>query len=103
MYYAPHTLEIKKTSEERDRYNRTAGTFDWWESVGPCRCDDSTTQEIRDANGKAFIPKYHIVSSRNDIQAGDYVRAMDGENVRGEGEVKRVIRTNYLDYESIYI
>lgn len=103
MYYAPHTLEVRRTFEDKDEYNRTIGVSDMWELVGPCRCDDNTTQQILDVNGKAFIPKYHIVSERNDIKAGDYVRAMDGDRVRGEGEVKRVIQTNYLNYASIYV
>lgn len=103
VVYAPHVLQVKRTREIRDRYNRTVEIRTEWEDLCPCRCDDNTTTRINDAAGNAFVPAYHIVASRCEVRAGDIVRAMDGECVRGEGEVKRVIRTNYLDYCSIYV
>ena len=103
MYYGPHMLEVRRTVETRDEYNRTVGITETWESLGPCRCDDNTTLELKDVNGKAYVPKYHIVAERLDVKAGDYVRAVIGDEVRGEGEVKRVIKTNYLNYMSIYV
>ena len=103
MYYGPHTLEVKRKVETRDEFNRTVVVDECWMPLGSCRCDDSTTREIVDSNGKAFIPKYHIVADRLPVNTGDYVRALLGDEVRGEGEVKRVIRTNFLDYMSIYV
>ena len=101
--YAPHILQVRRKEIIRDKLNRTVGEELVWVDVGPCRCDDNTTARITDVNGKAFVPAYHIVVSRCDLKAGDYVRAMSGDTVRGEGEIKRIINTNYLDYGSIYV
>lgn len=101
--YAPHTLYVKRTSREKDEYNRTIGVSEEWILVGPCRCDDNSTAQIADDTGKAFIPSYHIVTNRCDIKAGDTIQALDGEEVRGQGLVRRVIKTNYLDYMSVYV
>lgn len=103
MVYGPHILEKRVVVVTRDSYNRTAGESVSWEKVGACRCDDNSTYEVKDQNGQTYVPRYHIVSDRHDIKAGDYVRAMDGNTVRGEGEVRKVIKTNYLDYMSIYV
>lgn len=103
MYYCPHVLEVRKEVVGKDAYNRTVSVATVWETVGPCRCDDNTTSFVDNETGKAYVPSYHIVSDRHDIKAGDYVRAMDGDVVRGEGEVRKVVRTNYLDYISIYV
>lgn len=103
VMYAPHTLLVRREVEVRDEFNRTTGRSYSFEKLGGCRCDDNTTQEVVDVNGNAYVPKYHIVSDKLDIRPGDWVRAMDGDEIRGEGEVKRVIRTNYLKYLSIYV
>ena len=103
VVYAPHTLQIRRATEERDSLNRVVGLVASWETIGVCRCDDNTTTELKDDNGHAFVPKYHIVAERLDVKAGDYVRALSGDEVRGEGEVVRVIKTNYLDYMSLYV
>ena len=101
--YAPHTLLVKRKTQVRDEYNRTLSVDYEWVKVGACRCDDSDTSNLVDDAGNAFIPKYHIVSERNDIKAGDYIKVLNGDSLRGEGEVRRVMKTNFLNYMSIYV
>ena len=103
MYYCPHILEKKVVTVTRDAYNRTTGESVSWVRLGACRCDDNTTFKFVDNNGHADGPAYHIVANKCDVKAGDTVRALDGEEVRGEGEVSKVIKTNYLNYVSIYV
>lgn len=103
VVYSPHTLYVRRSSKVKDEFNRTISVSEEWIEVGKCRCDDNSTAQIADDTGQAFIPSYHIVTSRCDIKAGDTIKALDGDKVRGEGTVRRVIRTNYLDYMSVYV
>ncbi len=101
--YAPHLLSVRRMTETRDEYNRVSGVAEEWVVLGGCRCDDNDTTQMTDDTGKAFVPRYHIVSARYGVKAGDYVRCTLNGEVRGEGEVRKVSRTNYLDYMSIYV
>jgi hypothetical protein len=103
VMYAPHILSVKRTAEIRDEYNRVSGVTEEWVELGGCRCDDNDTAQVTDDTGKAFIPRYHVVSERYDVKAGDYIRCTQNGAVRGEGEVRKVSKTNYLDYMSIYV
>lgn len=103
MFYAPHILQKKVTEETRDSLNRVVSVSEQWVEVCPCRCDDNSTAKVKDDAGNDYVYSYHIVCSRADIKAGDEVRVMSGESIRGEGTVVRVIRTNYLDYMSVYV
>nr|DAI53144.1 MAG TPA: 50S ribosomal protein L32 [Caudoviricetes sp.] len=103
VMYAPHSLYVKRIEQLRDDTNRTVGIKEDWSFIGMCRCDDNGTNEIVDENGNAFIPTYHIVTSRYDIRTGDIVRVMDGDSIRGQGKIRRVIRTNYFNYMSLYV
>nr|DAT85353.1 MAG TPA: hypothetical protein [Caudoviricetes sp.] len=107
MYFHPHILQLKVfTSPERDEYNRPIpGTgSESWKTVGRCRCDDNTTREFKSENGKIYRPLYHVVSERNPmIKAGDYIRCLDGDKVRGEGEVYIPKSTNFFSYSEYWI
>lgn len=107
MYYKPHTLQIRQiTGLERDDYGRpVSGTgSESWYDVCQCRCDDNTTNKLTSDNVEAYVPQYHIVCEEvTGVKAGDYVRCMDGGNVRCEGEVYMVKRTNYLGYSEVWI
>lgn len=104
MYYAPHTLYKKVEKEERDSLNRIISHSDDMVLVGPCRCDDNTTQKFEDENGRIYIPKYKIVCERADVAEGDYVQCLsDSGEVRGEGRVFNVPKCNYLNYMTIYV
>lgn len=107
MLYAPHIL-LKRIiiPAETDEFDRplpgTGG--EKWERVCPCRCDDNTTKEFRSENGRVYRPAYHVVcDGKTELNAGDYVRCMDGEAIRGEGEVYIMKSTNYLNYTEIWI
>ncbi len=104
MLYAPHRLFVRKLTETRDERNRTVSVEENWTEVSPCRCDDNTTLRIKDDTGNEYVPYYHIVAPRSRlVSAGDWVRVCDGACIRGEGKVVKVMRTNYLDYMSIYV
>ena len=104
MYYAPHKLLVKKSSETRDSLNRTVSVSGEWEEVGPCRCDDNSTQVVDNETGKAFIPHYHIVADKTTkISAGDRVRCLNQDGtIRGEGKVRNPRILNYLNYFDCY-
>ena len=107
MYYSPHILQLKViTPPEMDEYKHpipgTGGES--WKDVCPCRCDDNTTKEFTSDNGDVYRPDYHVVCGQNTIvKAGDYVRCMNGDKVRGEGEVYMVKNTNCLGYSEIWM
>lgn len=103
VMYAPHTLFVRRESVTKDEYNRTQSLEERWERIGGCRCDDSDTSNLVDDAGNAFVPRFHIVSERYGIVAGDIIRVMNGESVRGEGQVRKIVKTNYLNYMSIYV
>lgn len=107
MIYSPHRLQLKViTPPDRDEYNRPipgTGGEDW-EDVCRCRCDDNTTKQFTSDNGDLYRPDFHVVCERNIcLKAGDYVRCIDGDKVRGEGEVYMVKNTNYLGYSELWM
>lgn len=107
MYYTPHILQLKVISApDRDSYNRPIpGTgSESWQDVCRCRCDDNTTTEFKSDNGQVYRPDFHVVCECNiALKAGDYVRCMDDDEVRGEGEVYKVKNTNYLGYSELWM
>ena len=105
MYYAPHTLQVKRTETSRDDYGRVMELSSDWETVGMCRCDDNTIQEFRDEVGKVFRPKYHIVADgKADVFAGDCVRCLNADgSVRGEVKIYNVKKLNVLKFTDIWV
>lgn len=107
MLYAPHILQVKViTPPDKDEYNQSIpGTGgESWQDVCPCRCDDNATQEFTSDNGQVYRPDYHVVCGQPvPVKAGDCVRCMDGDAVRGQGEVYRVKSTNYLGYSELWM
>lgn len=107
MIFATHTLQVKKEAPiERDEYGRpipgTGGES--WVSLCSCRCDDNTTKEFRSENGQVYRPSYHVVCNGSaDIKAGDEVRCMSGDDVRGGGKVYTVKKTNYFNYTEFWV
>ena len=105
--YGPHRLQVKViTQPDKDEFGReipnTGG--ECWQDVCKCRCDDNSTQKFSDANGQLYIPKYHIVcDGRISVKAGDYIRCLDGDSVRGEGEVYQVRVLNFLNYSELWV
>lgn len=107
MIFAPHTLQVKVTTPmETDEFGRpipgTGGES--WQDVCKCRCDDNSTKEFTSENGEVYRPNYHIVCEKKiSLKAGDEVRCMNGENIRGTGKVYMVKNTNYFGYSEIWL
>ena len=98
MIFAPHILQVKViTPMDKDEFGRpipgTGGEY--WQKVCKCRCDD---------NSSVYRPNYHVVcEKRITVKAGDEVRCMDGDGVRGQGEVYTVKSTNYFNYSELWM
>lgn len=107
MYFAPHILQRKTvTPPNRDEFGRVIApdSSEEWITVCACRCDDNTTKEFKSENGEVFRPQYHVVCAGNqDIKAGEYVRCIVGDEVRGEGEVSVFKKTNYYKYTELWM
>lgn len=106
MIYSPHRLQKRVSTEpQMDEYGRIIHNEEYaWEDVCHCRCDDNDTTSFQSENGHTYTPKYHIVCDGQwPVMAGDYIRCMDGVEVRGEGEVYRVKRLNLLPYTEVWI
>lgn len=104
MHYKPHRLYKKSFVEERDEYNRIIQSGDALAFVCMCRCDDNTDKRFASTEGEMYMPKYHIVAEgKVDISAGDHVVVMDGDEIRGEGEVYSHKHLNKLRYTDIWV
>ena len=94
MIFASHTLQVKVTTQmETDEFGRpipgTGGES--WQDVCKCRCDDNSTKEFTSENGEVYRPNYHVVCEKKiSLKAGDEVRCMEGENIRGDGKVYKL-------------
>ncbi len=108
MYFAPHILEKKVYIEpdRDDKGNTIPGTGgDAWETIGPCRCDDNGAGRQIGVAGNMVVYDYHIVIAGNiKLSVGDYVRALEQDgSVRGEGEVIKPGKCNYLNYSEVWV
>lgn len=105
MMYTPHILQKKVTSTViRDEYGRIVNEpSEEWVDVCRCRCDDNSTKEFRTENGEVYRPNYHVVCERNGVAAGDVVRCLDKDAVRGQGKAFMVKTTNFYDYTEIWM
>lgn len=106
MIYAPHKLQRRVTVEpQKDEFGRIIHTGGYtWEDICACRCDDNDTMSFQSDNGSAYTPKYHIVcDGKRALEAGDYVRCLDGDKVRGEGEIYRLKGFNLMPYTEVWI
>ena len=99
LIFSPHSLYKRiKGQEERDEFGRIIpNETSKWQFICNCRCDDNTTTKYTKDNGNVFVPRYQVVAPlTNHIKEGDYIRCMDGENIRGEGEVDSVKRGTFF-------
>lgn len=107
MIFAPHILQVKVITEpDHNEYGQpipgTGGES--WQTVCGCRCDDNTTKEFTSDNGSVYRPNYHVVCEEKvSLKAGDEVRCMDGEAVRGKGKVYTVKSTNYFNCSELWM
>ena len=103
MIYAPHTLQVLRKTETRDKLNRVVSVTEDWVEVGVCRCDDNSDRIISAENSLEYVPKYHIVTPRTTlVRNGDKIRVYDSGNLRAEGKADAVKVLNFLDYTSFY-
>lgn len=106
MYYAPHTLYVKRASSiAMDEFGKPiASSAEAWEKVCACRCDDNTTQELVSENGQTYMSRYHVVYDKSSaIKEGDEIRCMNPDgSIRGAGKVGMVKSTNYLSYSELW-
>lgn len=104
MYYAPHILQKEVFTDYTDEHGNPIFGEEGWEDVCRCRCDDNSTKEFKNENGEVYRPMYHVVCEGNvDVKGGDNVRCLYNGEVRGEGKVYMVKRTNYYSYTEIWI
>ena len=106
MRYKPHTIRYRNRDVlDRDEYGRPiVSLLPEWKDGGACRCDDNSTQDLSDDNGRVYRSTYKIViEGRTDIQVGDEVEVYDGDRLRGSGVVNNVSKCNYLDFSVIWV
>lgn len=105
MYFKPHILQKKVVTDTEDSYGRIVTHDETWETVCPCRCDDSSTQEVISDNGTAYRPKYHVVcEGRIGVRSGDFIRCLDSSgNTRCEGKAVMDSRTNWFSFTELWI
>lgn len=103
MIYTPHTLEVKRlTGGGVDEWGNPIPSVETWVKLGECRCDDNTTKEFTSENGSVYRPNFHVVCEAL-VKAGEEVRCMNGTEVRGQGKVFMVKRSNYFDYVELWL
>lgn len=105
MYYSPHTLlkRMDSTPSYDEKGNPIFNEGDY-ETLGECRCDDANVSEMTDENGRVYRPSYKIVTEKPiDISYGDFIKVMDGDNIRGEGKVRNISRCNWYKYVVLWV
>ena len=107
MIFTPHILQVKVITEpQKDEFGRlipNTGGEDWQDVCG-CRCDDNTTKEFQSDNGEVYRPNYHVVcENKVSLKAGDSVRCMDEDSIRGKGVVYVIKSTNYFNYSELWM
>lgn len=105
MRYKPHTIRYRdKSIRSRDEYGRPVAGMSEWQDGGSCRCDDNSTQELNDENGRMYKSSYKIViDGHTSIRAGNEVEVYKGTELRASGVVNNVIVNNYLPYSVIWV
>lgn len=104
MNYSPHTLiKVIPGSTGRDEDGNPITLPSSEVDLGGCRCDDFDLKYLKGTSGDGISYSYRIISDINSVKEGDKVKAMNGDSVRGEGVVKRVKRTNYLNYQELWL
>ncbi len=75
-----------------------------WVDLGVCRCDDAGNKTLYSQDGIAYNPLFKIVCPFHiEIGKGDKLRAIKEDDVIGVGNVDRVVRCNYLQYQTVWL
>lgn len=74
-------------------------------TIGGCFLHDMTTDLLKGFAGTGINPRYYIVANRTDnILVGDSIKVMEGDQLRGEGQVLHTTRTSlHGNYIKIFI
>lgn len=102
MTYKPHRLFVEMKSREYDEFGNYVGERKSLVYVCDCRCDDAGVRDAISANGETFIPSYHIVSEKP-VRNGDFVKVLNGDEIRAEGKVVRTSSSNYFKLHEAWI
>lgn len=105
MYYSPHTLWLRTdgTPSYDDKGNPVFAEGDY-KQINVCRCDDTSVEEKTDDNGHVYRSTHKIVTEKPiEVKCGDFVRAMDGDKIRGEGKVRNIEKCNWYSYVTIWV
>lgn len=106
MLYAPHIYRFRRRSPiSSDENGRPIKEDFIWRDGGQCRCDDNSTQDLVDDNGRVYRPLYKVVvDGGTEVIDGDEVEVYrkDG-TLRGKGIAKRPSHTNYLYYAYFFL
>lgn len=103
MNYSPHKLyKITPASVTEDENGNPVAGSGSEVYIGDCRCDDFDVKYLK-GQGFAYQFTYRVIAERVGVKEGDVVRIMDGENIRGEGIVRRIKQTNYLNYSELWL
>jgi len=105
MNYTPHILKVchPGQSSKNDEGVITPGV-PTWETIGGCRCDDNGGLKQVGINGQAYTYNYHIVYEGTKIPIGTKVRVFEADStIRGEGEVIKSSKCNFLNYSEIWL
>lgn len=105
MIFAPHVLLKKDMSQDNDEYGQPiASEEEFWTVLCDCRCDDVTTEWRGSENGEIYQTHHHVVcNGKVAISEGDFVKCVQGNELKAEGEVYKVKRCNYFNYTEIYL
>lgn len=103
MFYAPHKLYKVEEKVFRNEYGNPVRVEKSEVFVCNCRCDNNTTTEIKTDNGRAFVPKYHIVCPLCRVKEGDRIMVKRGNDIICTGEAVRTPSTNYYSYTEIWV
>lgn len=109
MFYSPHTLQVRVTTEEeeRDEFGRVSKEASYeWRTLGKCRCDDVSAERKASTNGALYDFKYKVVFDKSIgyVAENSDVRCLNADGtVRGQGVVKGPLETNYLGYRVIWL
>lgn len=106
MFTDKHILQVEVMPNiSTDELGRPISSPDKvWIDVCKCRCDDNSTEYFQSDNGSVYRPNYHILCEGHvDIQAGAHIRCLnDDGSVRGEGQVYKPKRFNFLPYTELW-
>lgn len=100
MFYAPHILKVENHDTAYNDLGVAVVSGSVWSSVGRCRCDHDSTQDLVNDAGQMYKSSYHVVAEKNltTPKEGDKMQCLDKDgNVVGEGIIRQLKRSNVFN------